>query len=195
MKNLNPSREIFKPSASPPAFWWAGWWRYGEEVGKWARRGRHGVVPQFRFNGRRAWVRTCTGAVVTFRNIKEPAEPESAGDDRAPPGGALNARSLIRQRPRSTAGPPKRKRRPCQRASRSAARAACRFSSATLSNIDRNGPPGKRVVKSPGLPPRGLPKNLLFRRAQAAARSSDQFAFVRRGEAPAALPSFHQGGH
>ena len=157
MKNLNPSREIFKPSASPPAFWWAGWWRYGEEVGKWARRGRHGVVPQFRFNGRRAWVRTCTGAVVTFRNIKEPAEPESAGDDRAPPGGALNARSLIRQRPRSTAGPPKRKQRPCRRALRSAAEAACRSSGSTLPNIDRFGLRGKRVVKPAALLTRGVP--------------------------------------
>jgi hypothetical protein len=149
MKNLNPSREIFKPSASPPAFWWAGWWRYGEEVGKWARRGRQGVVPQFRFNGRRAWVRTCTGAVVTFRNIKEPAEPESPSDDRAPSSCRVNARELIRLRPRSTAGPPKRKRRPCQRASRSAARAACRFSSATLSNIDRNGPPASGSKTAP----------------------------------------------
>jgi hypothetical protein len=170
MLNLTSSRKIFKPSAEPPSFWWAGWWRYGEEVGKWTRRGRQGVVPQFRFDGCRAWVRTCTGAVVTFRNIKEPAEPESPSDDRAPSSCRVNARSLIRLRPRSTAGPPKRKRRPCQRASRSAARAACRFLSTTTPTIDRNGLPGKRVVKRAGLPPRGLSKIYRFSALKAAAR-------------------------
>jgi hypothetical protein len=197
MQNLTSPQNFFKPSAEPPAFWVSGYWCYRGEVGKWAGRGRQGPPPQFRFNDRSAWVRTCDGKIVTFRNIEAPpAAPESAGDDPAPLICGPSDRELIRRRPRTTEGPPKRNQRPRNRALRSAAEAAgCRFSNATLPNIDRNGPPGKRVVKSPGLPPRGLPKNLLFRRAQAAARSSDQFAFVRRGEAPAALPSFHQGGH
>jgi hypothetical protein len=103
------------------------------------------------------------------RRFPPPTQPTPPTSDAPPPAREISPRDEIRRRPETRTGPPGNDDGPLdQRGPRPA------HSADVVSNdaptIDLAGPLGKRGVKR-GLPPRELSKNLLFQRAQAAARA------------------------